>query len=88
MVLERDKHTCQKCGRIDDRIEAHHIKPKDQYPKLALDIENGITVCYHCHSLKAMQLKLFRVNDSYKSGYWYPKRLLQLAKSRFHNQPI
>ena len=51
-ILERDNHTCQKCGlRSEEKgiMEAHHIKPISKYPSLVLDISNGITLCYTCH---------------------------------------
>ena len=51
-ILERDNYTCQKCGmrfREKGIMEVHHVKPVSKYPSLALDIENGITLCKNCH---------------------------------------
>jgi hypothetical protein len=48
-ILERDKYTCQNCGKIFDKkyLEVHHIKPRaDEGPD---DPTNLITLCFHCH---------------------------------------
>lgn len=47
-VYERDNYTCRKCGSKKD-INAHHTKPLADFPELALDLNNGITVCILCH---------------------------------------
>jgi len=31
------------------KLYAHHIKPYALFPKLAYDIDNGITLCHKCH---------------------------------------
>lgn len=53
-IIKRDKYTCQKCGVKDNRrrgitVIAHHIKSFSEYPKLRLDINNGMTLCKECH---------------------------------------
>lgn len=48
-VYQRDKHICQHCGAKPRDIHAHHIKPLADFPALALDIANGITLCVPCH---------------------------------------
>lgn len=47
-VLFRDGYKCAVCGSKDN-LEAHHIKPVAQFPELALDINNGTTLCLKCH---------------------------------------
>ena len=48
-VFERDKYTCQECGCIGGKLNADHIKPLSIFPELALDLENGQTLCVPCH---------------------------------------
>lgn len=48
-VFERDNFTCQKCGKRDTTLEAHHIKEQCNYPKLIYVVDNGITLCHDCH---------------------------------------
>ncbi len=49
LVLQRDK-VCQCCKR-KPATEAHHLKPLEEYPDLALDLNNGQGLCWSCHEL-------------------------------------
>lgn len=49
LVLQRDK-ICRHCKRAP-ATEAHHIKELEDYPELALDLNNGLGLCWHCHEL-------------------------------------
>lgn len=47
-VLERDNYECQHCG-IDIDLHVHHILQIRDYPDLANDISNCMTLCGKCH---------------------------------------
>ncbi len=47
-IKERDGWICQECGSTEN-LHAHHIKPKVEFPELALDLDNGIALCEQCH---------------------------------------
>lgn len=49
-VFSRDEFTCQHCKKKSERdIHAHHIKEWHLYPNDRFDVNNGITLCVHCH---------------------------------------
>ena len=48
-VFERDGYTCQKCKKIGNKLNAHHIKSWAFFPELRFEISNGITLCVICH---------------------------------------
>lgn len=55
-VKESDRNMCVLCGRKPNgkywcRLEAHHIKPKADYPQLATDPTNGVSLCRRCHNI-------------------------------------
>lgn len=47
-VRERDGHRCQRCG-ANGNLHAHHVKPRAMFPELALELDNGLTLCKECH---------------------------------------
>lgn len=49
-VFERDNYTCQLCNERGGNLTAHHIKMVSERPDLIFDINNGITLCWDCHS--------------------------------------
>lgn len=53
-ALQRDHYQCQlrlskSCTKIATTV--HHIKALEEYPELALDIDNLTSCCYTCHEL-------------------------------------
>ena len=62
-IFTRDEFTCQECGQVGGRLNAHHIKPfasiLQKYEITTLEealeceelwsINNGITLCEECH---------------------------------------
>ena len=50
-IKKRDNNTCQNCGSTH-KPHAHHILyPKEKYPELVLDLDNGVTFCKECHEI-------------------------------------
>ena len=48
-IKQRDGDACRACGETIP-LHAHHIKPRSKYPELALELDNGITLCGNCHA--------------------------------------
>lgn len=52
-VLVRDAYLCQPClrnKRLTTANTVHHIKPRLDYPELALDMDNCESICPACHN--------------------------------------
>lgn len=41
---------CKRYGRNTPATHAHHIKPREEYPELALRLDNGRALCTACHN--------------------------------------
>lgn len=65
-ILERDNHECQHCkaeGKFSNQcLQVHHIKELEDYPSLALDNDNLITICNRHHNLVHDKGRKFRRN--------------------------
>lgn len=61
-TLERYGRRCLCCGATPDiaRIEVDHIKPRDQYPHLAMDLDNLQVLCVDCNKGKGAQIIDYR----------------------------
>lgn len=52
-IKQRDKYRCVWCaryGKLRDAKVVHHIKEADEYPELAYDDENLVSLCLACHN--------------------------------------
>jgi 5-methylcytosine-specific restriction endonuclease McrA len=65
-VLERDNYTCVWCESKRD-IEADHIKPRYLFPELALDINNGRTLCLECHRETVSYMNRWLKREDYEN---------------------
>lgn len=64
VIFERDNYTCQLCYKRGGDLEADHIKPFYTNPELALDLNNGRTLCIPCH--KSLDTWGHKVKTRYK----------------------
>lgn len=48
-VRKRDGWICQRCGKYDQQIHAHHVAPRGRRPDLKHDVDNGKCLCGSCH---------------------------------------
>ena len=48
IVLMRDNYKCKECGKINVKLEVHHIIPRRLYGSTTLD--NLISLCINCHN--------------------------------------
>lgn len=50
-IKERDKYTCQRCGKllVGNEAKAHHLLPVWFMPDREFDTSNGICLCKECH---------------------------------------
>jgi 5-methylcytosine-specific restriction endonuclease McrA len=49
-VFNRDKFLCQICGSKGKRLNAHHLESFHSNQNLRFDVNNGVTLCYKCHT--------------------------------------
>lgn len=61
-VLERDKFTCQECGK-NECLHCHHIIPWKDREDLRFDVNNGKTLCQACHIRLESKLR-WEIGDS------------------------
>ena len=47
-IKKLDNYMCKNCDSKDN-LNAHHIMPKNDFPELSLDLDNGIVLCDNCH---------------------------------------
>lgn len=50
-VFKRDNYTCQCCGdKTGSNLNAHHLNGYNWYKKGRIDVRNGVSLCFNCHS--------------------------------------
>lgn len=68
-VIDRDNKACKVCGKPNSivRLYVHHKKELKDFPSLALDKENLITLCGRCHNdIHEKEEELKRANTKKK----------------------
>lgn len=82
IIFERDDFTCQKCKKRGGKLRCHHIKKFSDYPKLRLELLNGITICERCdnkfiiHREQKWESYFFEI--LIERGYKIPKRIYNI----------
>lgn len=74
-ILRRDRYQCQLCkryGRISEASIVHHKLELSEYPELAYDDDNLVSVCRKCHNklhdekgTKSQRKRRFGAYDKY-----------------------
>lgn len=49
-VFERGNHTCQICGQVGYKLNAHHLDNYAEFPEVRTELTNGTTLCEGCHN--------------------------------------
>lgn len=49
-VFIKDNYICQCCGHVGGKLQAHHIENFADNLEKRFDVNNGITLCFKCHS--------------------------------------
>jgi len=63
LVFQGDGYICQCCFDPKRKnLNAHHIFPWAKYPNLRYTLENGVTLCYDCHTTWHKQMR--------KDSFW------------------
>ncbi len=47
-AIKKRDNICKLCNSKEN-LHAHHIQPKNEFPKQSLDLDNGVTLCKNCH---------------------------------------
>lgn len=48
-ALIRDHYLCQRCRKRPANT-VHHLKPREEFPELAMTLENLQSICAICHN--------------------------------------
>lgn len=72
-ALDRDKYTCQCCGKKHTRLEVHHIVYRSNNG--SDDLENLITLCEDCHADIHDGTKTLKLKGKKKSSLRYATQM-------------
>lgn len=81
-VKTRDKK-CRYCGS-DQKLSAHHIRVY-QHLSTRYNINNGLTLCWRCHSLQKLNPELFydRIIEIIGQQHYNALRLLSNINTKY-----
>ena len=49
LAKERDNYTCQRCGKMPDKIDGSHVYPEGTYHGMSANVDNIKSLCSYCH---------------------------------------
>ncbi|MEC5422383.1 HNH endonuclease [Virgibacillus sp. C22-A2] len=82
IVLERDNYECQECKRQGKvytdkhdpdkhkRLDVDHIKDLEDYPELALELDNLEVLCVKCHNRKHNRFMFQKKKNKWADEWW------------------
>jgi len=81
IIRERDKWTCQHCGKPVEKSNAHvsHVIPRSHGDALRWDLTNLKLLCFHCH-INWWHKNPLEAYEWFKSKF--PKRYDYLMKKK------
>jgi hypothetical protein len=86
-VFSRANGYCQQCGK-QVRLDACHIKNREQYPEFQFEPENGIALCRNCHM--KFDHRVHNRPSGRPLGYHLSletKQLMSVKSKEAHNTP-
>ncbi len=84
-ALDRDKYTCQCCGKKNKRLEVHHIIYRSNGG--SDDLDNLITLCEDCHKDIHDGTKKLKLNGKRKSNLRYATQMSVIRSMLFKHFP-
>lgn len=96
-VYKKCNNTCKRCGIKgiraknkdgktywkDVKIHAHHVEPKNKYPKLVYKVSNGECLCEDCHTEAKDSFHV--MYGKYKGREFFDKWLKETARETAKN---
>ena len=67
-LLKRDGFKCINCGETNRVVlQGCHLKPRATHWELAIDLDNGVTLCANCHIL--LDRNIINFTYPYRADY-------------------